>query len=191
MVSKILSNAASEFNVCVAGAVLFVAYSVLKRTNVFLFDDSAITFGPDFVLAFGYTQTDVLAAANGVAASAQPIVVAAAVANVAAILTYAFLGSAVISWAAESLGKAGEGFKNANVLPIINGALHAVEAVTLTFGILTVSDELAASAASIAGARYYMAIVTLLLGAAASAQFLWVWIKSIGRDGRQKIEKKD
>ncbi|KAI8837484.1 hypothetical protein BJ741DRAFT_603608 [Chytriomyces cf. hyalinus JEL632] len=186
-----LSAAATERNVCIAGAVFFLAYSVLKRTNVVLFEEHPLAFSQDLSLVFGYSAEQVVRAANSISASATPLVIAAAIANVLAILTYAFLGSAMVSWACDSLGKAGQGVKFANQLPFINGALHLAEAALVTVGLLTVSDELSALASTVSGARSAIAIATLVLGALATGQFLWVWCKSIGRDGRQKIEKQE
>ncbi|KAJ3403250.1 hypothetical protein CcCBS67573_g06747 [Chytriomyces confervae] len=186
-----LSAAATERNVCIAGAVFFLAYSVLKRTNVVLFEEHPLSFSQDLSLVFGYSAEQVVRAANSISATATPLVIVAAIANVLAILTYAFLGSAMVSWACDSLGKAGQGVKFANQLPFINGAMHLAEAALVTVGLLTVSDELSALASTVSGARSAIAIATLVLGALATGQFLWVWCKSIGRDGRQKIEKQE
>ncbi|KAJ3253925.1 hypothetical protein HDU77_004315 [Chytriomyces hyalinus] len=191
MVFNTLSTAASERNVCIAGAIFFVSYSILKRTNAALFDEHALAFSQDLSLAFRYSTEQVLRSANSVSPSAAPLVVAASVANAAAIFSYAFLGSAMVSWACESLGSAGQGFKPINQFPIINGAIHFVEAVLVTVALLTASDEVSALASMVADSRCVVAVVTLVLGAVATGQFLWVWCKSIGRDGRQKIEKQE
>ncbi|KAJ3238288.1 hypothetical protein HDU81_008112 [Chytriomyces hyalinus] len=193
MVFNTLSKAASELNVCIAGAIFFASYSILKRTNAVLFDEHPLAFSQDLSLAFGYSTEQVLRTANAISSSAVPLVVAASVANVAAILSYAFLGSAMISWACESLGTAGQGAKPINQFPVVNGAIHFVEAVLVTAALLTAAsgDEFAALASVISNSRSVVAVVTLVLGAVATAQFLWVWCKSIGRDGRQKIEKQE
>ncbi|KAJ3077328.1 hypothetical protein HDU98_004290 [Podochytrium sp. JEL0797] len=183
-----LAKAATEQNVIIAGAVFFFSYSILKRTNAAFFpEERALAFAPDFSLVFGYSADQVLANDE-----LNPLFLAlATLVNLISISSFSFLGSSVISWAVESVGKAGENFLVVNQLPVVNGVQHMVEAVLFTAAILTSNSEFARLAGMLSQMRSIIAIGSLIITSVAAVQFLGVWFKSIGRDGRQKIEKKE
>jgi hypothetical protein len=78
-----------------------------------------------------------------------------------------------------------------NQVPLISGALHLVESVLFSAGLLTVSTGLVSLAGVLAYARGLAGLTTLLVTGAFGGLFLKEWAQSIGRDGRQRIEKKD
>ncbi|KAI9348071.1 hypothetical protein BDR26DRAFT_931150 [Obelidium mucronatum] len=177
--SKSIAKAASEQNVIIAGALFFVSYSLLKRSNAAFFPDNALAFAPDWAARYGYSADEVMATnINELYLIApSPLLVS--------------WDHSVITWAAESLGKVGKSFLIINQLPAFNAVQHIGEAVLFTAAILTQNAEFAAYAGTISQMRSIMSLGCVVLTAIASAQFLRVWIKSIGRDGRQKIEKKE
>ncbi|KAJ3023137.1 UNVERIFIED_CONTAM: hypothetical protein HDU68_008762 [Siphonaria sp. JEL0065] len=184
--SALLAKTASETNVIIAGAFFFFSYSLLKRSNAAYFPENAYAFAPDWNGRFGYSGEDVLAVTVD-----QSILIGATIANIISIISFGFLGSSVVTWACETIGARGKGFLVLNQLPIFNALIHTVEAGLFSAAILYENPELATYAGSSSEKRYFTAIGCLVLTGLASIQFLRVWIKSIGRDGRQKIEKKE
>ncbi|KAJ3296916.1 hypothetical protein HDU79_005276 [Rhizoclosmatium sp. JEL0117] len=169
--SKTLAKAASEKNVILASIAFFITFSILKRTNALYFPENALAFSPDFSTVFGYGADDVSAEIN-------PAILAALTAvNVISIAAFGFLESSVTSWAVESLGSSA--LLVVNQLPVVNALQHIAEA------------EYAGLAGMLSQMRSIIAIGSLALAAISSVQFLRTWFTVIGRDGRQKIAKKE
>ncbi|ORY33258.1 hypothetical protein BCR33DRAFT_856320 [Rhizoclosmatium globosum] len=181
--SKTLAKAASEKNVILASIAFFITFSILKRTNALYFPENALAFSPDFSTVFGYGVDDVSAEIN-------PAILAALTAvNVISIAAFGFLESSVTSWAVESLGSSA--LLVVNQLPVVNALQHIAEAVLFSAALLTNNSEYAGLAGMLSQMRSIIAIGSLALAAISSVQFLRTWFTVIGRDGRQKIAKKE
>ncbi|KAJ3398694.1 hypothetical protein CcCBS67573_g02014 [Chytriomyces confervae] len=174
MVFNTLSTAASERNVCIAGAHFFASHSIVKRTNAALFAEHALAFSQDPSLAFRYSPEQVLRTANSVSSSAAPLVVAACVGQ-RNVPQYSRTHSSAPPWSRGRANRSearAKGSNPSNQFPIINGAIHFVEAVLVTVALLTGGDEVSALASMVADSRCVVAVVTLVLGAVATGQFL-------------------
>ncbi|KAI8618045.1 hypothetical protein BC830DRAFT_1079475 [Chytriomyces sp. MP71] len=188
MASKFIAQAATEFNVSVAAAVLFVSQSVLARTNAMLLSGGEVVYGPDFLAFAGhYSAEDVMAASGNLDESYSFLLLVASIVNVASILAFAFLASAIVAWAAASLGDRAIKLRAAAVFPAMNGFVHCIEAVALAAALIYDNADLASTAASLSRARIVVATSSLLLSAVAFLWFGITWMRSIGRDGRQRI----
>ncbi|KAJ3024819.1 UNVERIFIED_CONTAM: hypothetical protein HDU68_007762 [Siphonaria sp. JEL0065] len=184
--SSFLAKAASEKNVIIAGALFFFSHSLAKRANATYFPAGALALAPDWNSRFGYSADEVMAVNVD-----QLVLIGAAIVNIISMISFGFLGSSVVTWASESLGASGKSFLVVNQLPMINALQHTLEAAFFTAAILTNTVDFAGFAGTISQMRSITALGCLVLTALASLQFLRVWVKSIGRDGRQKIEKKE
>ncbi|KAJ3094857.1 hypothetical protein HK100_005996 [Physocladia obscura] len=181
--SRVLASAASsESHVIFALAAFLVSVSLLKRTAS-LFEGNLYT--ADLSLSFGYTTAHV----NAAASTSVSLLAASALFSEVSTIAFGFLASAIVSWAVQSLGPSGKPLLSLNQIPIINAILHAVETGFLSAAILGNNPEYAELAVTLAGLRYLLALGSLVLAAVSTIQFLFSWIKTIGRDGRQQIPK--
>ncbi|KAJ3203412.1 hypothetical protein HDU83_005328 [Entophlyctis luteolus] len=184
--SKVAAKLASEQNVIVASVSFFFAFSLLRRVNALLFGDgTSLAFASDILVSFGYSAADVAAAST----ANQAVVLAAAVLSIVAVISFGFLGSAIVSWAAESADIKPLLFLNQ--VPLVNMGCHLAEVFLVTGAIITSNSEFAALASSIASFRYLLAVSSLILVSVSFGQFVSVWTKKIGRDGRQKAPKNE
>ncbi|KAJ3209086.1 hypothetical protein HDU83_000841 [Entophlyctis luteolus] len=185
--SKVVAKLASEQNVIAASAAFFIAFSLLKRVNALLFGDDGtqLAYGSDILLSFGYSGADVTA--TSVANHA--VVLSAAALSTVSVVSFGFLGSAIVSWAVQSAEV--KPLRFLNQVPLVNMSAHLLEVGLVTSAILTSNSELAELASVTANFRYFLAISSLILVSLSFGQFLRVWVKNIGRDGRQKAPKKE
>ncbi|KAI9348072.1 hypothetical protein BDR26DRAFT_931151 [Obelidium mucronatum] len=184
--ARFFANAATEQNVIISGALFFLSYSILRRTNAAFFPDEALAFAPDWTFAFGYPASKVLSLEID-----SLYLIGATLANLVAIASFGFLSASIVSWAAESLGgEMGQNLVALNQIPAFNAFQHIAESIFFTAGAVTDNSDLAGLAGSLSDMRSLTAILSLVLTGVAAVQFLRIWIVSIGRDGRQKIAKK-
>ncbi|KAJ3086085.1 hypothetical protein HK100_008814 [Physocladia obscura] len=180
--SSTLASASSESHIFFALAAFLVSFSLLKRTAALL---DGNLYAADLSLTFGYTAAHV----NAAASTSAGLLAASALFSEVSTVAFGFLASAIVSLAVQSLGPSGKPLLSLNQIPIVNAIVHAVETGFLTAAILGNNPEYAELAVTLAGLRYLLALGSLVLAAVSTVQFLFSWIKTIGRDGRQQIPK--
>ncbi|KAJ3296915.1 hypothetical protein HDU79_005275 [Rhizoclosmatium sp. JEL0117] len=182
---RLITKASTERNVAIAGFVFFTTYAILLRTNAAFFPENPLAFATDFSLPIGYLAEDIFSA------EVNPLVlVAVTIVNLVSTVSLGFLQAATIAWAHEAV--LGAGKTGAWVMfPYVNVLHHSVESVLCSGAILTDNEDYADLASFLALNRTLFLKFTLLVTAIAAFVFARGWSTSIGRDGRQKIEKKD
>ncbi|KAI8846314.1 hypothetical protein BC829DRAFT_419296 [Chytridium lagenaria] len=152
-----------------------------------------IRLQPDFDLNFGYSGEAVVAAigASGLSFFGRLIAVVATAVNLAQIASYAAISAILINEGVKVAGDQAKTFTSANQIPLASAALHVVETLVLLLAVNSQSASIAAFAGLISYTRSIAAIGNFLALLAAAPFLAQSWSTSIGRDGRQKIEKKN
>ncbi|KAJ3218546.1 hypothetical protein HDU67_005105 [Dinochytrium kinnereticum] len=193
--SKTIAAQATLKNFLIAGVAYLVSVSVLRRTNWILFGGSrsAFAFNPDVDLNFGYSGEDVITAigAAGLSFFGRVIALLGTAVNFAQILSFAGVSAILINEGVKVAGDAAKAFTSANQVPLASAALHVVETVIILLAINSHSASLASLGGLISYVRGLTAVANFLALLVALPFLVQSWSKSIGRDGRQKIEKKN
>ncbi|KAJ3411625.1 hypothetical protein HDV05_001890 [Chytridiales sp. JEL 0842] len=106
------------------------------------------------------------------------------------ILSHTAFTALLVSAGVATNASLAKPFGELNQVPLLSGALHFAESGILTLGIFSGSAGLAGLAGLIGWVRGLAGAGTLLVSLAFGGLFVKEWCMSIGRDGRQRIEKK-
>ncbi|TPX56063.1 hypothetical protein PhCBS80983_g04851 [Powellomyces hirtus] len=189
--SQKLTSLSSWANLLQSAAVQVVALGIVRRGANFIFPTGSAHFAvaSPSTFNFGYSSEAVYASLDTLGAFSCLLLTIVVLANFVLIASNAFNLSALTSIGLKAVGLSTPPASQLNLLPLAAAGAHIVENLLFLLIVATGvhSNALAGLAGTISIVRDVLGAASVAVVAGTLPVFLCEWAKSIGRDGRQRV----
>ncbi|KAI9016963.1 hypothetical protein BC832DRAFT_536354 [Gaertneriomyces semiglobifer] len=173
-----------------AAVAQLAALSFVRRGSALILGKAVpqFAYAPSTMLTFGYSADQVFSVLNTVGGFGKLCLLIIGVVNFILIAATAFNLSILTSVGLQSSGFAKSPVNQINLLPFAAAALHVLENALFILSIVSSSRALTSLAGTLSIFRDLAGLAALIVVFVSVPLFLAHWSKSIGRDGRQRVQ---